>query len=338
MWTEAHGLPKACPRSFASLRTLAFFSLLLLFGLATLPATANPLSAVVTVRAEVPPDARTAGTLGTEREGGGVVISDDGLVLTIGYLILEAVQAEIQLQDGATIPAEIVAYDYDTGFGLLRPATPLNVAPIELGDSDDLPAQTQVLVAGPDGPSPAMVVSRREFAGYWEYLLDSAIFTAPPYRSFGGAALIGADGRLLGIGSLIVGDALTEGGQFPGNMFVPISLLEPIMEDLMRQGRAGGPAKPWLGLFTEEVRGRVFINRVSPDGPAASAGITENDIIVAVQGEPVSTLADFYRKVWALGSAGIDVPLTVLKGDNGFREVSIKSGDRYDYLKLNPTY
>lgn len=327
------------PRSFTALAV----GLLCLLTVIALPikdagAQGNPLGAVVGVRAEVPPSARTAGTLGTEREGGGVVISADGLVLTIGYLILEAVQAEVQLQDGKTVPAEIVAYDYDTGFGLLRPATALNVAPIELGDSDALSEQTQVLVAGPDGPSGAVVVSRREFAGYWEYLLPNAIFTAPPYRSFGGAALIGSDGRLLGIGSLIVGDALADGETFPGNMFVPISMLGPIMDDLMRQGRAGGPARPWLGLFTQELRGHVFINRVSPDGPAASAGIQEGDIVVAVGGEPVASLSEFYRKIWALGDAGIEVPLTLLKGADGFREVSVKSGDRYDYLKLNPTY
>lgn len=327
------------PRSLTALAV----GLLCLLTVIALPikdagAQDNPLGAVVGVRAEVPPSARTAGTLGTEREGGGVVIGADGLVLTIGYLILEAVQAEVQLQDGKTVPAEIVAYDYDTGFGLLRPATPLNVAPIELGDSDALPAETQVLVAGPDGPSGAVVVSRREFAGYWEYLLPNAIFTAPPYRSFGGAALIGSDGRLLGIGSLIVGDARGPGETFPGNMFVPISALKPIIADLRSQGRSAGPAKPWLGLFTQELRGHVFINRVSPDGPAASAGIQEGDIVVAVGGEPVASLAEFYRKIWALGDAGIEVPLTLLKGADGFREVSVKSGDRYDYLKLNPTY
>ncbi len=334
MWTEALGLPGARP---------PFILLLCLFLLPALiaqPAQSqpNPLDAVVGVRAEVPADARTAGALGTERAGGGVVISADGMVLTIGYLILEAAVAEVVMQDGKTVPADIVAYDYDTGFGLLRPLVPLDVAPIELGDSDDLTEQTQVLVAGPDGPSPAMVVSRREFAGYWEYLLPNAIFTAPPYRSFGGAALIGADGRLLGIGSLIVGDALAPGSSFPGNMFVPISRLEPIMEDLLRDGRGGGPVKPWLGLFTEEVRGHVFINRVSPGGPAEGAGIVEDDIVIAVGGEPVSSLAEFYRKVWSLGDAGIDVPLTILKGSGGAREISVKSADRYDYLKLNPSY
>jgi S1-C subfamily serine protease len=198
----------------------------------------NPLNAVVGVRATVPSSARSAQTLGSEREGGGVVIGADGLVLTIGYLIMEADQIEIVEQNGHVVPADVVAYDYDTGFGLLRPLARLSATPIELGDSTGLSEKTRVLVAGPDGPSPAMVVSRREFAGYWEYLLPDAIFTAPPYRSFGGAALIGADGRLLGIGSLIVADAATPGEQLPGNWFVPISALPPSMDERLRDGRS----------------------------------------------------------------------------------------------------
>ncbi len=320
---------------------LAFFCILGALGLpkaAQAQAESNPLSAVVGVRAEVPPSARTAQTLGTEREGGGVVIGQDGLVLTIGYLIMEAAHAEIVEQDGSVVPADVVAYDYETGFGLLRPVTRLNATPIELSDSTELPKSTRVLVAGPDGPSPAMVVSRRDFAGYWEYLLPDAIFTAPPYRSFGGAALIGADGRLLGIGSLIVADAAGPGKTIPGNMFVPISALLPIIEDLKLKGRSAQPARPWLGLYSQEMRGHIVINRVAPGGPAAKAGVSANAIVIAVGGRNVSTLAEFYRAVWALGDAGVEVPLTLLDSAQGSHEVMITSGDRYDYLKLNPTY
>ncbi len=298
----------------------------------------NPLRAVVGVRAEVPPSARTARTLGTEREGGGVVIGEDGLVLTIGYLIMEAMRTEIIEQDGSVVPADVVAYDYETGFGLLRPLAKLDATPIELGDSTKLPPESRVLVAGPEGPSPALVVSRREFAGYWEYLLPDAIFTSPPYRSFGGAALIGPDGRLLGIGSLIVADAAAPGETLPGNMFVPIAALGPIMDDLLRKGRSTKPARPWLGLYTQELRGHVMINRVAPEGPAATAGIGPNAIITAVGGKSVSSLAEFYRAVWALGDAGVAVPLTLLDSATGYREVTVTSGNRYDYLKLNPSY
>jgi len=298
---------------------------------------ANPLNAVVGVRATVPSTARSADTLGQERVGGGVVIGDD-LVLTIGYLIMEAAQTEIVEQDGRVVPADVVAYDYDTGFGLLRPLARLSAPPIELGDSSDLPATTRVLVAGPDGPSPALVVSRREFAGYWEYLLPDAIFTSPPYRSFGGAALIGSDGRLLGIGSLIVADAASPGEQLAGNMFVPISALKPIMDDMLRVGRSAKAPRPWLGLYTQELRGHVFITRVAPDGPAQQAGVSANAVVLAVDGKPVSSLAEFYRAIWALGDAGVQVPLTVLESNLGQREVVVTSGNRYDYLKLNPTY
>ncbi len=303
-------------------------------------ARAGPLDAVVGVRCEIAPDAFTAGVLGTEREGSGVVIGEDGLVLTIGYLILEAMSAEIVLSGERVVPAEVVAYDYATGFGLLRALEPLGLAPLELGRSADLVARSEVLVAGADGPQAvvgAVVVSRRDFAGYWEYLLPDAIFTAPPHHAFGGAALIGRDGRLLGIGSLVVGDAAGPGTRMPGNMFVPIDALKPILQDLITHGRSRAPPRPWLGLYSEDLRGRVFVNRVAPNGPAARAGIAADDIIVAIKGQPVRDMADFYRKLWALGPAGIEVPLTVLTAE-GLTEVTVRSADRYDFLKLRSSY
>ncbi len=308
--------------------------------LPTPSARADPLDAVVGVHATIPENARTAGVLGTERAGSGVVIGKDGLVVTIGYLIMEAMAAEIMLPGGSVVPAEIVAYDYDSGFGLLRALQPVSIDPIELGDSANLKTNNEVLVAGFGGPRPvigATVVSRRDFAGYWEYLLPDAIFTAPPHHSFGGAALIGPDGRLLGIGSLIVGDAAEPDTPLPGNMFVPIDALKPIFDDLLRIGRSSAPARPWLGIYTEDQRGHVIVNRVAPEGPAAKAGLARDDIIVAVKGQPVHSVAEFYRKLWALGRAGTRVPLTVLSS-RGMAEITVDSGDRYDYLKLKPSY
>ena len=306
-------------------------------------AGAGPLDAVVGVRAVIPGDARTAEVLGTARAGSGVVIGSDGLVLTIGYLILEAIEAEIVLTGKAgerVVPAEIVAYDYDTGFGLLRALGPLAIAPIEFGRSAELVKDNEVLVVGFGHPPPvigAVVVSRRDFAGYWEYLLPNAIFTAPPHHAFGGAALIGRDGRLLGIGSLVVGDAAEPNVHLPGNMFVPIDALKPIFEELLEHGRSRAPPRPWLGLYSEDLRGRVFVNRVAPGGPAAQAGIAAHDIIVAVGGEPVRDMADFYRKLWALGQAGVAVPLTLLSAE-GIKETTVESADRYDFLKLKSSY
>jgi S1-C subfamily serine protease len=339
------------PRSRLFLRTKTLWRLVhsAMVLAATLPvglvlveqeARAAPLDAVVGVRATIPDNARTAGTLGTQRAGSGVVIGADGLVLTIGYLIMEAISTEVVLPGERVVPAEIVAYDFATGFGLLRTLQPLAIEPMALGDSGNLMERSEVLVATSDTSRPvigALVVSRREFAGYWEYLLPDAIFTSPPHGAFGGAALIGRDGQLLGIGSLIVGDAGESGAPLPGNMFVPIDALKPILDDLLATGRSKVAPKPWLGLSSEAVRGRVFITRVSPDGPAAKAGLTADDVIVAVRGEPVRDVADFYHKVWALGRAGIEVPLTVLT-PKGMAEVTVRSGDRYDYLKLKPSY
>ncbi len=293
--------------------------------------------AVVTLRAQIPHDARTAQALGTERAGSGVVIDDAGLVLTIGYLILEASDVEIETRQGDRVPADIVAYDYDSGFGLVRTVQPLDLEPVALGDSDALGDQTRAIVASADGARSVMVVSRREFAGYWEYLLDDAIFTGPPYRSFSGAALLDFDGKLAGIGSLYVGDASPAPAPLPGNMFVPINKLKPILGDLLVRGRASGPRRPWIGAFTNEAGGRVFVSAVVDDGPAARAGLRDGDIILAVGERPVRSMAELFRHLWAEGEAGVTVTLRVLQGID-IETLTVQTEDRYDWLRLNPTY
>jgi len=282
---------------------------------------------------------RTSRFLGTSREGSGIVIDGNGLVLTIGYLILESASAEIVTDGGKTSPAHYIAYDHASGLGLLRADKPLGVKPLEMGDSKTLRERQQVLVASYGGKGAAIgayVVSRRDFAGYWEYMLDNAIFTAPPHPRFGGAALIDADGRLMGVGSLIVPNAAAE-ANLPGNMFVPVNRLKPILADLLEKGRSSEPSRPWLGLYPEEVRGRLFVNRVPPGGPAASAGIVPGDLVLAVADKPVTGLTDYYRKLWSLGEAGVVVPLTVLRGMET-TPMRIKSIDRYDWFRLRPSY
>jgi len=296
--------------------------------------------AVVKVSTKVPSDARTARTLGTEREGSGVVIDGSGLVLTIGYLMLEAESAELTLADGRSVPASLVAYDHDTGFGLLRAASPLGVKPATLGPSAGIGVRDRVLVVpfgGVEMAAPALVVGRRAYAGSWEYLLENAIFTSPPHPSFGGAGLFDLEGRLVGIGSLIVGDAAGPAEQVPGNVFVPVDRLTPILGDLLESGRSAAPRRPWLGLSSEEVRGRLFVTRVAEGGPAAAAGIEAGDMVIGVGGVPVAGLADFYRKVWALGEAGVAVPLDMLHGVK-ISSVTVKSIDRHHWLKLERSY
>jgi len=294
----------------------------------------------VSIQAEVPPDARTARTLGPERAGSGVVIDSSGLILTIGYLILEAMTVQVTGASGSAVPADIVAYDHPTGLGLIRAKRSLEASAIPIGSAQRLRAGEpgMVLSRGTAGGNvqPVYVVSRREFAGAWEYLLDKAIFTSPPAPDFGGAALVDGEGRLVGIGSLQVLNAV-QGRQLPGNMFVPIDLLKPILADLMLKGRSAGNARPWLGARTEELGGRLFVSRVSKGGPAARAGIEAGDLIVGVDGKPVRNLAEFYRTVWAIGAPGVIVPLNILKGVK-VEEVRVISGDRYDYLRLNPSY
>jgi len=297
------------------------------------------LNAVVAVSAKIQPNARSAETLGTQRLGTGALVRD-GYVLTIGYLVIEAEAIQVTGADGRTLPATLAAYDHASGLALLKVVGALGAKPLALGDSAALAEREPAMaVTAPSRDSPTLVyvVSRRLFTGSWEYLLDSAIFTYPPVMDWSGAPLIGAKGELLGIGSLIVPDAGAPGTQSPGNMFVPVDLLKPILEDLIASGKRKGPARPWLGLNTDEVRGRLFVGRVSPDGPAARAGLKSGDIVLAVGGEEVATLADFYRRIWASGAAGAAVRIKVLQGAS-VRDVTVRSIDRVDYFRPSKTY
>jgi serine protease Do len=298
------------------------------------------VSAVVRIKTHINPEGLTVQGLGREREGSGIVIDNDGLVLTIGYLMVEAYAAEVIDNSGRTVPANVVGYDHESGFGLLRTIEPLKLKPMPLGKSADIKERDPVLVAsygGTDMVAGAYVVAKREFAGNWEYLLDEALFTAPPHPAWSGAALISREGKLVGVGSLIVADASGKGAGEPGNMFVPIDRLPPILADLIAEGRVSGPARPWLGVTAEEVAGRLLVARVTVGGPAEKAGVHKGDILVGVAGDTAKSLADFYRKVWARGGAGTSVPLDVLR-DSQAKRIDVESMNRLDHLKLKSTF
>jgi len=299
------------------------------------------VSAVVRIKTHINPDGRTVENLGREREGSGIVIDDKGLVLTIGYIMVEAHAAEVITNDGRAIPANIVGYDQETGFGLLQAIAPLKVKPLPLGKSADVKAQEPVVVAsfgGLGNAGAAYVVSKRIFAGNWEYVVEDALFTAPPHANWSGAALISREGKLVGVGSLIVGDANGKSDNTPGNMFVPIDLLPPILADLIADGRAAGPGKPWLGVNTDDVRGHLMISRVTPGSPAEKAGLRRRDMILGVNGgDAPKSLIDFYRKIWAQGGAGTTIALDVMRDTEKLR-IDVKSINRLDHLKLKTTF
>jgi S1-C subfamily serine protease len=297
------------------------------------------VAAVVHIKTAINRDGTSVSSLGREREGSGIVIDESGLVLTIGYLMVEAQSAEVITNAGRTLPATMVGYDHETGFGLLRTLEPPKIKPLALGRSADLKVQDRALVAGYGGADvvlPVHVASRREFTGSWEYLVEDAIFTSPPYPAWSGAALIDRHGKLVGVGSLIVGDASGE-EKSPGNMFVPIDLLEPILGDLLAHGRVSGAGRPWLGLNAQMAHGRLLVGRVAPGSPAQAAGLARGDVIVGIGGEKTATLSELYRKMWALGPAGVTVPLDV-KSDDAGRRVEVKSVNRLDTLKLQSTF
>jgi len=292
------------------------------------------LGSMVLLRTEIPEDAFTASILGTERAGNGVVIGRDGLVLTIGYLITEASAIWLTTNRGTVVAGDPVAYDQPSGFGLVQPLGPLGVPPLARGSTASCRVGDSVVVAGQGGRAHALkasVFAKREFAGYWEYVLDEALFTVPAHPQWGGAGLIGRDGRLLGIGSLLVEEKM-DGDTVQGNMIVPIDLLEPILDDMLRLGRSGRPPRPWLGVYATEIEQHLVIAGLAERGPAAQAGLQVGDIVVEISGERVSGLAPLFRRIWRLGQAGAEVPLTIARKGEVVR-VSVRSADRNDFLK-----
>jgi S1-C subfamily serine protease len=295
---------------------------------------AAALDAVVLLRAEIPEDAFTASILGTERAGNGVVIGADGMVLTIGYLITEAESIWLTTNRGSVVQGHALAYDQATGFGLVMPLGKLGVQPLARGSARAAVPDSPVIVIGQGGREHALkarIVSKREFAGYWEYVLDEALFTAPAHPQWGGAALVGEDGRLLGIGSLLVQEAVG-GKAVDGNMFVPIDLLAPILEAMLATGGPARPPRAWLGIYATEMDGHVVIGGLAPGGPAELAGVQLGDLVLQAGGEKITALAALFRRIWSLGPAGTDVPLT-LSRRGASSTVRIRSADRNDFLK-----
>jgi serine protease Do len=299
-------------------------------------ALARALQAVVGVQVTATEGARSAETLGRERSGSGVVIGPDGLILTIGYLMLEADAIQVTTHDNRVIPARAVGYDLATGFGLVRPLLPLRgVQPVALGTARDTPARSP-LVAATGGAEGGMgltqLLSTRSFSGYWEYHIDGALFTSPPLRNHSGAPLFNQRGELLGIGSLFVGDTLGDSGGIPGNMFVPVDLLKPILAEMQQTGSTRVSHRPWLGLTSTEQGGRVQIVRVNRDSPAYAAGLGAGDVVLAIDGHRVNTLEAFYKKLWARDDPEGEVLLTILHGSE-IRQVTVKTVDRMKTMR-----
>lgn len=292
------------------------------------------LDAMVLVRAEVPADGFTASSLGTERGGYGVVIREDGLVLTIGYLVNEASQIWLTSNRGTAVPGHRLAYDHATGFGLVQPLGKLDAAWLPLGLAADVQVGDSVFALGHGGRAHALktrIVAKREFAGPWEYVLDEALFTVPAHPQWGGAALLDAQGHVIGTGSLLVQE-LMNGEAVHANMFVPTDLLTPILDAMLQTGRSPYPPRPWLGMSTQDPDDKLVVSRITPGGPAQRAGIKEGDMVLGVGGQRIRGLAELFRAVWRLGEAGVEVPLAIARGGDVLH-IKVKSADRADFLK-----
>jgi S1-C subfamily serine protease len=295
---------------------------------------ARALQSVVRLSSHIPEDGFTASMLGTERTGNGVVIREDGLIVTIGYLITEAESIWITTHDNRVVQGHPLAYDFATGMGLVMPFGRLGASHVAFGSGANAAVDDEVYVVGHGGRGHALkaeIFARREFAGYWEYVLDVALFTSPPHPEWSGAALLDRDGRLIGVGSLFVQEAAGEEVR-KGNMFVPIDVLVPILDDLVKTGHASRPPRPWLGMYASEDNQRIVVGGVAQGGPAQQAGVRQGDLVVAVGGRPVASLAEFFRTVWDIGPSGSVIPITLARDGNTL-PVKVRSADRGDFLK-----
>lgn len=292
------------------------------------------LSAAVFIRSQVPEDAFTAQVLGTERAGNGILISDSGLIVTIGYLVTEAESVWIVANNGQTVAGDVIGFDHETGLGFVQALGRLTIRPLEIGSSADARIGDNIVLAAGGGRRHSLsgrIVDRREFAGSWEYLLDEALFTTPVHPNWGGTGLIDRQGRLIGIGSLFVQGVGPNGAD--GNMIVPIDLMKPILASMTSTGHSGRPARPWLGLYAAENEDAIVVAGMASTGPASRAGVQIGDEVLDVGGGHIGSLSELFRKVWALGPAGVDVPLTLRREDGQTLEVVVRSADRADFLR-----
>ena len=293
------------------------------------------LSSVVSLRANIPDDAFTASILGTERAGHGVLIQDSGLIVTIGYIVPAADSIWVVTDKGQAVPGHLIGYDYESGFGLVQALGNLDIPSMPIGNSKTIEVGNQLVLAGYGGIKESVsanCAARKEFAGYWEYVIDNAIFTSPPHPNWGGAALIGGDGSLCGIGSLYI-DRIGSSSLAEGNLCVPIELLEPVLDELVAYGRTLKPARPWLGMFVSEFEDRFMVAGVYNDAPAAEAGLQAGDVVTKINGQKTSDLSNLFKTVWAVGPAGSTIPISVER-DGSPMEIAVDSVDRRDLWKV----
>jgi len=299
----------------------------------------SAINSVVKVRTSIPAAAFTADVLGTERIGSGVLINNSGLILTVGYLVTEAETVWLTTNLNQSIPGHVVAYDQSSGLGLVQALGSLDIDASELDSSDLVTVNDDIFFISYGGIEHSLCskISRiDEFAGYWEYLLEAAIYTSPPHPQWGGAAVFNKKGHIIGIGSLFLQE-IFEGQNLQGNLAIPTSILKSIMGDMLEFGRSSAPARPWLGMYAVESEKTLTVNSLARYGPAELAGVLQGDKVVGVGKESVSTLANFFRSVWALGAAGVSVPININRNGNQLQLV-INSIDRNDFLLKPQTH
>lgn len=291
--------------------------------------------AVMAIQSHVPESAITADLLGTLRNSHAVQVSEDGLMLTVGYSVLEADEIWITNKRGKTTEGILLANDFNSGIALIKPASPIGTTWFDTANKDQLKAGDTVSIytSEDNKPMEAVVFAKEEFAGRWEYLLEEAFYTVPLCEHWSGAALVNNDGKLCGIGSLAIGLASPQGQAIPGNLFIPVELVMPHLEHMALYGETPEDKRPWLGILTEEHDAELHVTGVYSRAPAAKAGIKPGDVILSVENQPVASLAGFFRSVWRCGPAGTEIPLTIRNStDSETRDITLQTIDRNAYF------
>jgi S1-C subfamily serine protease len=284
------------------------------------------IPAVVGIHSKIPLDRPSVLTLGPLRWGSGVIYDPQGYILTVGYIVSDAAEIQVSLQDGRTVPARLVGVDAQSGIGVIKmegegpwPAAPL-------GDSTRAAVGDTTATLGVDSDKKLVVTQGsiqeiKRFAGYWEYMIDRALIVAPYNPSFGGSPLVNGRGEVIGVTSLRLGETPQV------NLAIPIEYFIAVREELLAKGGLPSrPPRPWIGVYTVPTPQGLIVAGGSPTGPAAEAGFQRGDVIVRLNGQSVEGQEDFYQKLWQT-KVGDEIAIVVLR-ENKFEILKLKTVDR----------
>ena len=247
------------------------------------------LRATVGVHTHIPPNhVSNAIGLGTDRRGTGTVVSSDGLVLTIHYLLLGATKVIVTLPNGEQRDATIVGKDYSTGLGLLK-IDGANHPHLEVVSSGNSVVGEDVFTVASLGSDKrcadnGMITYLGPFDAVWEFVLDRSICVTATSLNLGlpGGPILNRRVQVIGVSYLNFTDPGRPILGIPGEYYLNIR------DELARHGRVSKPQRAYLGVVSYTLRDHVIIANVMPGGPGEKAGLKQGDLVLAIDGKDIS--------------------------------------------------